>query len=133
MENKQNDRPNQEETDEQLNQLVAEQEKTKKEIDPNNPTANQGTQNGAKENNQHPQDKSSTSILNTHEQEEEANPRNGNTMEREEEIREEEITDGIHGVTESIKFPRVEEFPIEEKKEETESKTDNLYIKKGGL
>lgn len=133
MENKQNDIPNLEVTREQLNQPGLEQEKTKKEIDPNNPTANQGEQNGAKENNQHPQDKTSTSILNTHEQEEEADPRNGNTMEREEEIREEEITDGIHGVTKPIKFPKEEEFPKEEKKEETESKTDNLYIKKGSL
>lgn len=136
MENKQNDRPNQEETDEQLNQPVVEQEKTKKEINPNNPSANQNKQDGSIQKNKHPQDKTSISILNTHDQVEdistplemtEKENEEGNTQERENEIREEAIIDGIHGVTKSIKFPR------KESTKKTEGKTDNLYIKKGDL
>lgn len=132
MENKPKDKSIREETNNPSNQPEKEQEKTKKEIDPNNPIAKQDKQDGAIQNNQHLQDKTNTSILNAREQVgnlstpiemTEKKNKNGNTQEREEEIREEAIIDGIHGVTESIKFDS----------EKKESNTESLYIKKGDL
>ena len=116
MENKQNDKPNKEETGSPSNQSET------KEINPNDLTSNQTKQSKTQENNKHPYEKTNTGLIKI-QGEEEKTKKNENTPEREEEIREEEITDGIHGVTKPIKFT----------KEEKENNTDNLYIKKGGL
>ena len=112
MENKQN----QEETGKQSIQQET------KEINPNDLTSNQTKKSEKQENNKHPYENTSTGLIKI-QGEEEKTKKNENTPEREEEIREEEITDGIHGVTKPIKFTT----------EEKENKTDNPYIKKGGL